>query len=88
VTGSARTHAAALAVTSETADAGEQARADNGLASCYYATGDPSQALSHWRMALALYTHLGAPEADQVREQLAVVGAVAGSPRQRFAGDA
>jgi hypothetical protein len=47
-----------------------QARAHDGLATAYQADGDLPDARSHWQEALDIYTHLGAPEADQVRARL------------------
>jgi len=44
------------------------------MASAGDAVGDRSQARHHWQQALGLYAQLGAPEADQVRAQLAAVG--------------
>jgi tetratricopeptide (TPR) repeat protein len=64
-------HATALGLASQTGDKYEQARAHHGLACSYHATGDDGQARHHWRQALAIYTKLGAPQADQVRAQLA-----------------
>ena len=55
---------------SEIGDQYERARAHNGLARTFHATGDAGQARRHWQQALALFTELGAPEADQVRAQL------------------
>jgi hypothetical protein len=40
-------------------------------AGTYQASGHPRKARRHWRQALTLYTRLGAPEADQIRAQLA-----------------
>ncbi len=76
--GAGAQHAAALAVTSQTGDKYEQARAHAGLARSHDAASEPAQADDHWRQALAGYTSLGAPEADQVRTRLA-----AGSPPPR-----
>jgi DNA-binding SARP family transcriptional activator/tetratricopeptide (TPR) repeat protein len=70
--GPARTeHTTALSVASQIGDQYQQARAHNGLARYYRATGHPGQARRHWEQALARYTGIGAPEADQVRAQLA-----------------
>jgi tetratricopeptide (TPR) repeat protein len=68
-------HSAALGLTSPNGDKHEQAHAHDGLARCYQAADDPGQAARHWQEALALYTHLGAPEADQVRAQLTLAWA-------------
>ena len=65
-------HAAALALAIQCGDKHEQARAHSGLASACQATGDSRQARSH-QQALARYTDLGTPEAEQVRPQIAVV---------------
>jgi tetratricopeptide (TPR) repeat protein len=46
-------------------------RAHSGLARAYSASGNPGQARRHWLEALARYTECGAPEADQVRAELA-----------------
>jgi DNA-binding SARP family transcriptional activator/tetratricopeptide (TPR) repeat protein len=64
-------HTFALGLASQTGDKYEQARAHYGLARGYQATGEPARAHRHWRPALMLFTELGAPEADQVRAQLA-----------------
>ncbi len=70
-------HAAALALASQSGDRYEQARALDGLARSYQAAGDPGQAGDHWRRALARYTDLGLPEADDVRSRLAALGGAA-----------
>jgi cytochrome c-type biogenesis protein CcmH/NrfG len=62
-------HAAALAMAIQCGDKREQARAHSGLASACQVTGDSEQARSHWQ-ALARYTDLGTPEAEQVRVQI------------------
>lgn len=63
-------HTAAL----ELADLGtvrhEQARAHDGLANAYHAISEPQEARRHWQQALDIYTDLGVPEADQVRDRL------------------
>jgi len=63
-------HTAALAVASQSGDQYEEARALGGLANGYQAAGDPGQAEHHWRQALARYTELGLPEADDLRAQV------------------
>lgn len=60
----------ALTLASQAGDKRQRARAHHGLARGYEATGDPDQASSHWREALAIYAELGAPEADQVQARL------------------
>jgi DNA-binding SARP family transcriptional activator/Tfp pilus assembly protein PilF len=70
-------HAAALALASQSGDRYEQARALDGLARSHQAAGEPGQAGHHWRRALARYTDLGLPEADDVRSRLTALGGVA-----------
>jgi DNA-binding SARP family transcriptional activator/tetratricopeptide (TPR) repeat protein len=66
-------HAAALNLASRSGDRYEQARALGGLARGYQSAGDLDQACDHWRRALAHYTDLGVPEADDVRTELAAL---------------
>jgi tetratricopeptide (TPR) repeat protein/transcriptional regulator with XRE-family HTH domain len=66
-------HATALRLASEADSPLEQARAHSGLARACQASGDMVQARHHWQEALTIYTAIGAPEADQVRAQLAAV---------------
>jgi tetratricopeptide (TPR) repeat protein len=61
----------ALGLASQLADQYEQARAHHGLGRAWHALGDSGQARGQWRRALALYARLGAPEADQIRTELA-----------------
>jgi tetratricopeptide (TPR) repeat protein len=67
-------HAAALNLASRSGDRYEQARALGGLARSYQAAGDLDQARDHWRRALARYTDLGLPEADDSRTELTALG--------------
>jgi tetratricopeptide (TPR) repeat protein len=70
--GHARTqHATALSLAAQIGNQDEEARAHNGLGQAHHAIGDHSRARQHWQEALARYTSLGAPEADQVKAQLA-----------------
>jgi DNA-binding SARP family transcriptional activator/tetratricopeptide (TPR) repeat protein len=64
-------HAAALGVAGQIGGKLQQARAHHGLARSHEAVLDPSQARPHWQQALALYSSLGVPEADQVRAEIA-----------------
>ena len=64
-------YTAALTLASQIGDAYEQARAHNGLGAALEAAGDDVLAQHHRRRALDLYAELGAPEADDVRAQLA-----------------
>ena len=61
--------ATALRLAVETGNTYQQAGAHHNLAESYADLGD-AQARYHWQQALALYTDLGAPEADQIRAQL------------------
>jgi hypothetical protein len=61
-------------MTNDSGERFEQARAHRGLARSYHAGGAADQAGYHWRQALALYTALGDPEAEQIRAQLSADG--------------
>jgi DNA-binding SARP family transcriptional activator/Tfp pilus assembly protein PilF len=68
----ARTHhTTARDIARDIGDEYQQARAHDGLAHAHHTLARPDEARDHWRKALALYTRLGTPEADQVRAQLA-----------------
>ncbi len=60
-------HHAALTLAGQTGDRFEQARAHQGLASACHATGQHEAGRTHWEQALAGYTSLGVPEADDLR---------------------
>ena len=62
-----------LAVTAT--DRYEQARALDGIGWVRQDIGDPAQARRWWGEALALYSELGVPEAEQVRARLADMAA-------------
>lgn len=47
-----------------------QAHSHDGLASTWYATGDLDRAGQHWERAMALYSALGVPEANRIRDKL------------------
>jgi len=64
-------HTMALGEARDIGDRYEQARAYDGLARASQAEGAADEAERHWKLALAIYTQLGTPEADQVREQMA-----------------
>jgi hypothetical protein len=66
----------ALDLARQIGDKYEQARAYNGLGRSHHASCDPDQARHQWHQALALYTDLDAPEADQVRVSLQNLGPV------------
>jgi DNA-binding SARP family transcriptional activator len=67
-------HATALRLASEAGVPLEQARAHSGLARACQADGDSLQARHHWQEALTRYGAIGAPEADEIRAQLAIDG--------------
>ena len=60
----------ALNLAREIGDRYEQARAHSGLAHTHQATGDLNQARDHWHQALALYTVLRVPDAEDVHAHL------------------
>jgi DNA-binding SARP family transcriptional activator/Tfp pilus assembly protein PilF len=62
--------ATALRLTAEAGNLYQQACVYRDLAESHHRTGEDEQAHHHWQQALALYTQLGAPEADQIRSQL------------------
>jgi DNA-binding SARP family transcriptional activator len=70
-------HAGALRLASEISSPLVQARAHRGLARACEALGDTLQARHHWQEALTGYAAVGAPEADDIRIQLAGSGAPA-----------
>lgn len=61
-------HTTALNIARKFDDKYQLARAHRGLAAAWLATGDHRQARRHQQRAIAGYTRLGAPEADQIRE--------------------
>jgi len=63
----------ALRLAAETGNTYQQASVHRDLAESHHAAFQDEQARHHWQLAFTLYTQLGAPEADQVRGQLAVV---------------
>lgn len=68
-------HAAALDLASQVGDQHGQAQAHCGLAKAYQASGSPERARPHWQQALAQFSKLGTPEADEIRTELALVDA-------------
>jgi tetratricopeptide (TPR) repeat protein len=71
-------HTAALTLATQISDRYEQARAHNGLAHTHHTTGDLDQARHHWRHALALYTDLGVPDADDIPAHLTALDQATG----------
>ncbi|WP_433364637.1 tetratricopeptide repeat protein [Actinoplanes sp. CA-142083] len=66
----AEAHAAAVVI--EFRD--QQARAHTGLGHAHRTLGEPALAREHYSRALALYTELDMPEADEIRAHLAALG--------------
>jgi tetratricopeptide (TPR) repeat protein len=64
-------HTTAVGVASRAGEKYQQARGHHGLGNVCQAAGETDQARHHWQQALALYSGLNAPEAAQVRTQLA-----------------
>jgi len=89
-TGKARAHhTAALRLASQADSPLEQARAYHGLARASHSDGDSLQARHHWQQALTRYTAIGAPQASEIRAQLAMTGNGGGDddkPGQQNAG--
>ena len=65
-------HDDARVLADEGADAYQKARAHQGLRHAYAAVRNRPQAREQWRLALAMYTRLGTPEADQIQAQLRI----------------
>jgi tetratricopeptide (TPR) repeat protein/transcriptional regulator with XRE-family HTH domain len=65
-------HAAALTAAVRADACDQQARAHTGIGA-HHSSGDPVRAREHYERALALYTELGLPEADRVRDLLAAL---------------
>ncbi|WP_307873008.1 tetratricopeptide repeat protein [Paractinoplanes ovalisporus] len=63
-------HRAAYEVAAGIDDREQQARAHAGLGLAYRVLDDQSRAREHYEQALAVYTDLGMPEADQIRAAL------------------
>jgi tetratricopeptide (TPR) repeat protein len=61
----------ALRLATQTGNTYQQAAAHHDLADSHHHAGHPRQARHHWQHALTLYTTTSAPEADQIRTQLA-----------------
>jgi tetratricopeptide (TPR) repeat protein len=71
----ARTHhTAAHSIAVDISARVQQARAHAGLGHAQHARNDPAGARQHFQQALALYTDLGMPEADQIRAHLTTLG--------------
>ncbi len=63
-------HATAVDLTWHTGEKYERARAHKGLGCCYHTMADLTRAREHWQQALAIYSELGSPEAEQIRARL------------------
>jgi tetratricopeptide (TPR) repeat protein len=66
-------YATALTMARQIHDKQELARAHSGLGHALHATSDPGQARHYWQQALSLYEQIGAPEATQLRAELAAL---------------
>jgi tetratricopeptide (TPR) repeat protein len=64
-------HTAAHAIAADAGDREQQARAHSGLGQAHYTLGNLALAREGYQHALALYTDLGLPQADQIRTHLA-----------------
>ena len=64
-------HTTALGIAEDIGDPHPLADAHDGLATVQHADGHVDLARKHWQEALALYTAVGAPCADQVGARLA-----------------
>jgi DNA-binding SARP family transcriptional activator/tetratricopeptide (TPR) repeat protein len=67
-------HGAALRLAAKEGSPRQQAQSHNGLARACDAGGDSLQARHHWQEALTRYTAIGAPEASEIRDRLAMAG--------------
>jgi tetratricopeptide (TPR) repeat protein len=77
-------HRSALAMARRMGDRYQLARALDGIAHARHETGHTALARRHWTNALAIFTELEVPEAEQVRGQLAEFdGAVVGPVARR-----
>ncbi len=65
-------HDDARILADQSGDAYHQARAHQGLGNAYAAIGEHIRARERWQHALAIYSRLGTPEADQIRTQLSM----------------
>jgi tetratricopeptide (TPR) repeat protein len=74
-TEAAKFHQEALALSTAGDDRYEGARALAGDAAAQLALGRTEDARSLWKRSLSVYTSLQVPEADEVRHQLADLGA-------------
>ena len=61
-------------VDDRTGEAATQARAHSGLGDAHRGLDNPPCARHHYQRALALYTDLGLPDAEQIRAHLAAIG--------------
>ena len=74
-------HTAAGAIAVAVGNRRQQARAHTGLGHAQRALGNPGQARAEYQDALTCYTHLGLPEADQIRVHLAELDAPNQNPQ-------
>jgi tetratricopeptide (TPR) repeat protein len=79
----AANYQSALLLAEKTANRYEQARAHDGLAHLENHAGNAADAHRHWQEALTQYTHLGVPEADEVRHHFAALDRHSAPPSAR-----
>ena len=60
-------HTKALAVAADISDIDQQARAHTGLGHAHHALNQAALARRHYQHAMTLYTDLGTPDADRIR---------------------
>jgi len=72
-------HRAALELTGQVGDQDARARAHHGLARAHEALGERERAQTHLAEALALYTALALPEAEQIRGALQAAAQAGGT---------
>jgi tetratricopeptide (TPR) repeat protein len=66
-------HTDALTIATDISDRHQQARAHTGLGHAHHILNDPAHARQHYQHALTLYTHLGMPDAEQIRAHLTAI---------------
>ena len=63
-------HKSALALAEQAADRYQQAESLAGIGKTFHTMGDVASAEQHLETALAIFTDLGVPEAEQLRGEL------------------
>jgi Flp pilus assembly protein TadD len=65
-------HTAAHTIAVDIGDRDQQARAHTGLGHTHHTLGNSARARQQYQHALTLYTHLGMPDADQIRAYITI----------------